>query len=229
MRSRSNVWISVTTGCRFGGGVLIDREVADAEERELERARDRRGRQRERVDLGAHLPQPLFHRDAEPLLLVDRRAGRGRLNSTFFAGEPLRPDHDVDVAALHPGEDFLLLGGRDEPRQLGDFDWKAAQPFGERLEVLEREDRRRDEHGDLLAVLHGLERGADRRSPSCRSRRRRRRAGPSGSAAPCPPSRRSAARRLVGRVLPLEGRLHLALPHRVRREAVARELAFRFA
>ena len=58
-------------------GVTIGRrgedigEVAGAHERELERPRDRRGGHRQRVHLGAHLPDLLLHRDAKLLLLID--------------------------------------------------------------------------------------------------------------------------------------------------------------
>ncbi len=52
------------------------------------------------------------------------------------------------------------LGGRGEPGQLPDDDRELRHPLAEGLEVLVREQRRRDENGHLLAVLHGLERGA---------------------------------------------------------------------
>ena len=54
------------------------RHVAQADERHVERARDRRGGERERVDVFAHFFQALFVGDAEALLFVDDRAGRGR-------------------------------------------------------------------------------------------------------------------------------------------------------
>ena len=47
------------------------RQFAHAGERELQRARDRRRRERQHVDLGAQLLQPLLVVDAEMLLLVD--------------------------------------------------------------------------------------------------------------------------------------------------------------
>ncbi len=48
-----------------------DRELAHAGHGELERARDRRRRERQHMDLGAELLQPLLVVDAEMLLLVD--------------------------------------------------------------------------------------------------------------------------------------------------------------
>ena len=53
------------------GGVSITRHVADADQRHVQRARDRRRRQRQHVDLAPQLLQPLLVRDAEALLLVD--------------------------------------------------------------------------------------------------------------------------------------------------------------
>ncbi len=53
------------------GRRLDRRHVADAGERHVQRARDRRGGERQHVDLAAHLLEALLVRDAEALLLVD--------------------------------------------------------------------------------------------------------------------------------------------------------------
>ena len=58
------------------------RDVAQAGERHVQRARDRRGRQREHVDLEPQRPQELLLGDAEALLLVHDH-------------EPERLRHDV--------------------------------------------------------------------------------------------------------------------------------------
>ena len=52
-------------------------DVAQAGERHLQRARDRRRRQRQHVDAQPQLAQQLLLLDAEALLLVDDHAGRG--------------------------------------------------------------------------------------------------------------------------------------------------------
>ena len=49
----------------------MTRQVADPGQRQVERARDRRGRQRQHVDLAPELLEPLLGGDAEALLLVD--------------------------------------------------------------------------------------------------------------------------------------------------------------
>ena len=54
---------------------------------------------------------------------------------------------------------FNLLGGL-ESAHLRHFHRESLIPLGERLVMLLHEQRGGHEHGDLLAVLHGLERGA---------------------------------------------------------------------
>ena len=53
------------------GRGLDDGHLPDARDRHLQRARDRRGRHREHVDVGAQRLEVLLVLDAEPLLLVD--------------------------------------------------------------------------------------------------------------------------------------------------------------
>ena len=53
---------------------------------------------------------------------------------------------------------FGLLVGL-EPRQRRDVHREGGEPLGERRVVLLHEQRRRHQDGDLLAVLHRLERG----------------------------------------------------------------------
>ena len=68
-------------------------------------------------------------------------------------------DDDVDLAVgqvrQHP---FRLLVGLESAQRL-DADGEFAEAFGECGEVLLNQQRGRDQDGDLLAVLHGFERG----------------------------------------------------------------------
>ena len=114
----------------------------------------------------------------------------------------------------------LLLGRRHEPGEEADLERERPEALAERRVVLGREDRRRHEHGDLLAVLDRLERGPQ---------------GDLGLAvadvADDEPVHRPAGlhveldlgdgAELVGRLLVREARLHLGLPGRVGREGVA--------
>ena len=93
---------------------------------------------------------------------------------------------------------------------------EVAQPLHEGAVVLQGEDRRGDQHGDLLAVHGGLERRADGHLGLAESTVAAR-AGPSAGPTPCPADGRRR-RLLVGRVLPAERRLQLVLQIAVRRE-----------
>ncbi len=82
---------------------LDDRDVAQARERHLERPRDRRGRQREHVDLQAQLAHQLLLLHAEALLLVDDEQPE-LLGPHVAREQPVRADEDVDLALLEVGE-----------------------------------------------------------------------------------------------------------------------------
>ena len=56
---------------RFCGAVAITGEVAQAFQRHRQRARDRRGGQRQHIDLGAHRLQRFLLAHAETVFLVD--------------------------------------------------------------------------------------------------------------------------------------------------------------
>ena len=138
------------------GRRLDDAEVADPGHRQVERARDRRGRQRQHVDLAAELLEPLLGGHAEALLLVDDHQAKV-LEPDVLAEQTMRPDDDVDGPVGETLERRGLLLGRDEPRQQPDLERERREALAERRVVLRREDGRRHEHRDLLAVLRRLE------------------------------------------------------------------------
>ena len=82
---------------------LDHRDVAQARERHVQRARDRRRAQREHVDLEPELAQQLLLRDAEALLLVDDDEAE-ILRDRVAREDPVRPDQDVDLALAELGE-----------------------------------------------------------------------------------------------------------------------------
>ena len=140
---------------------LDDREVSQAGEREMKRARDRRRRHREHVDRGLPLLQPLLLRDAEPLLLVhDEQAQIAE--GDVLAEEAVGGDQDVHRPFGDLLDHGLLLGARPQAGEELDCHREGGEPARERPEVLVREDRRRREHRDLLPVEHGLEGRAHR-------------------------------------------------------------------
>ena len=87
-----------------------EREVADAGEAHLQRARDRRRRQREHVDVGAQLLDRLLVRHAEALLLVDDEQAEV-LERDVARQQPVGADDDVDLADLSPSITFLACAG----------------------------------------------------------------------------------------------------------------------
>ena len=79
-----------------------EREFAHAGERQLERARDRRGGECEHVDVFAQLLQALLVGDAEVLLLVDDdQSEAGEIDR--LAEQRVRADDDIDLAILQSG------------------------------------------------------------------------------------------------------------------------------
>jgi hypothetical protein len=140
---------------------LDDGEIANARERHVERARDRRRRERQHVDRGAEGADALLVLHAEAMLLVDDEEPQiAELH--VLLDHPMRTDDDVDPSARAAGDRLLDLGGGAEARQHIDRDRVAVETRLERLKVLLREDRRRDEHGHLLAAEHAQERRAHR-------------------------------------------------------------------
>ena len=146
---------------RFRGGVVVvlahvgedrlavfgrrvhEREVADAGERQLQRARDRRGGEREHVDVGAHVLDALLVLHAEALLLVDDE--QAELRHLHVVGEqPVGADHHVDRAGFEVAGDRRLLLRRQEAREHLHPHRVVGEPLAEGLAVLAREQRGRE-------------------------------------------------------------------------------------
>ncbi len=142
------------------GWRLDHRDVAQAGERHMERARNRRRAEREHVDLEPQLAQELLLRDTEPLLLVDDDETE-LLRDHVAREHPVRADQDVDLALGVVGEHVLDVGGLPEPRDHLDAHREIAVAGAERVPVLLREHGRRHEHQHLLAVDGDRERRAN--------------------------------------------------------------------
>ena len=117
---------------------LDHRQVADPDEGQVERPRDRRRRERQDVDLGAELLEALLGGDAEALLLVDDEQAEVA-EADVLREEPMRPDHDVHGArprgrpASPPApspERPARAGGRwpGRPRSAGRTSARAGRP-----------------------------------------------------------------------------------------------------
>ena len=100
---------------------LDHRHVADADQRHVERARNRRRAHRQHVDLAAHLLDALLVGDAEALLLVDDQQPE-IVEDHVLRQQAVRPDDDVQLAFRQVGQRDLLLGLRAEPADHVDLD-----------------------------------------------------------------------------------------------------------
>ena len=87
---------------------LDDRHVADADERHVQRPRNRRRAHRQHVDLLLELLDLLLVADAEPLLFVDHEKPE-IAELDVLRQQPMRADDDVDLAGGEIGERLLLL------------------------------------------------------------------------------------------------------------------------
>ena len=139
---------------------LDDRHVADADERHVQRARDRRRAHRQHVDVLPQLLDLLLVRDAEALLLVDDEQPEiAELH--VLRQQAVRADDDVDLAGGEIGE--RCPSARPCVRNRLTMSMRTGKPANrslQRLLVLERQDRRRRQERDLLAVHHRFERRA---------------------------------------------------------------------
>ncbi len=143
------------------GRRLDDAHVADAADRHVQRARDRRRRQREHVELRAQLLQALLLHDSEAVLLVDDEEPEA-FEAHVALEQAMRADDDVDLAALEPLHRARLRLVVDEPRQHLDHDRKVLEPLAEYVEVLLREHGGWRQQGDLLAAHRRFEGRAQR-------------------------------------------------------------------
>ena len=144
-----------------GRRVVERADAADAEQRAVQRARDRRRRQRQHVDLGAQLLEPLLLPHAEALLLVDDDQ-REVVEGDAFAQQLVRADDDVDAALQQLVLDRAPVGAGAVARQHLDRQAERLAAARERARVLLGEDRRRAQHGDLPAAERHAERRAQR-------------------------------------------------------------------
>ena len=137
------------------------------------------------------------------------------------------PITQIDLAGREAVDHLPGLTGGEEAGEHLDPDRVAGEPVGEGVAVLLGEQRRRHQHGDLLAVLDRLERGADgdlglaepdvaahqavhrvRRSPCRPSPRRSRCAGRASRRTGTPPPSRAATGCPAAKAWP--GRVHAA-------------------
>ena len=127
-----------------------DRQIPNARQRQLQRPRDGRCCQREHVDIGPQLFEPLFMRDTKALLFIDHQKPKiVELNA--FGQQRVRAHHDIDGAGCHPLLGLGRLFRPDKARQLPHMDRKAAKPFRKALGMLPGQQRCGRDHRHLNA------------------------------------------------------------------------------
>ena len=192
---------------------LDDAHVADADESEVQRARDGRGRQRKHVDLGLESLESLLVGDAETLLLVDDDEAEV-LELDVLAEEAMGTDDQINAAGREPSHGLELLLSGHEAAERTDGHGVGREPLGERGEMLRGKHRRRYEHGHLRTRRDGLEGGAQcdfgLAVADIPDHEAVHRSGPFQVGLDL--DRRAE---LIGRLLVRERRLHLGLPGRV--------------
>ena len=134
--------------------------VARAGEREVKRARNRRGAERQHVHKRAQPLEFFLVQHAEALLLVNHHQPKF-LEHDVALNQPVRADDDVHRAGRQIPDDALLFAMRAEAREQFDAHRVIRHAFAERVEMLLRQNGRRHQHGNLLAAHHGFERGAN--------------------------------------------------------------------
>ena len=158
----------VVEGCHCGkyrvavGRRSVDcAEVARSHQRELQGARYRRCRHRERIDIHFHLLQLLFHAYAELLFFIDYEQSEV-FEFHSFANEFVCADDYVDFSGCKIGKYGFHVFGFPCAGQIIDPDREFFQARRECGEMLECQHCRRHEHCGLLAVGGCFESGAYR-------------------------------------------------------------------
>ena len=136
------------------------RQITQAADRHLQRARDRRGAQREHVDLGAQLLDALLVGHAEALLFVhDQQAEL--LEVHVLRQHAMGADHDVELALLELRARVspVLPSSRSATAARSRIGY-SCHALAEGLGVLLREHRGRAQHRDLATGHRDAKRSA---------------------------------------------------------------------
>ena len=140
---------------------LQDAHIPDPGEAHVERARDRRGRQRQNVHFLAQLLDLLLMGDAEALLLVHDQQAQV-FKGDILRQEPVGSDHDINSAVPETLHGFRLLGPAPEAAHEVDPDREILHALQKRIVMLLGQDRSRNQDGNLPVLLDCLEGGPDR-------------------------------------------------------------------
>ena len=134
---------------------------ADADQRHLQGARNRRGGERKHVDGFLHFLDLFLMFNPEALFFVnDQQPEIVKLH--VFGQNPVRADDHIDLSFLEFAQNFLLFGLHDKPVEDLDVNREVFKALHGRGGVLQGKDRGRAQKRDLLALGNRLERSPQR-------------------------------------------------------------------
>ena len=143
-------------GIAVGRWSLYDAQVACSHERELQGARYRGGRERERIYTHLQLAQLLLHRYAKLLLLIDDEQTQVfELHALSY--EFVCAHHDVHLTVLEPLQHLLRVGSRAGTAQVLHAAGEVFQSLREGAPMLVGQHGGGHQHRHLLVVTCRLE------------------------------------------------------------------------
>ncbi len=119
------------------GRGLDGRHIPDPQHRHVEGPGNRGGGEREHVDFGAELFQPLLGAHPKALLFVHDEEPQVAEPDVRLQ-EPVGADDHIDGPVPQPAQDLLLFPPRAEPGEHLHHDRKGSKAIRERLKVLQR-------------------------------------------------------------------------------------------
>ena len=141
------------------GRSLNDGDIAQTDQRHVQRPGDGRRAHAEHVDILLNLFQALLVADAESLFLVhNQQTEVCELN--VFRQDAVRADQDIDSPRRDALKNFFLLAQGAETVEHLDGDGEGGKALLEGFEMLKRQNRSRRQHRYLFIVSEGLECGS---------------------------------------------------------------------
>ncbi len=134
-------------------------DVAYAGQRHVERAGDGCGGEREHIHFGAQLFEMLLVGHAEALLFIDDHQPEV-FEADILADEAVGADDDIHLPEHEFADDLILFAGRAEAREHLNIGGEGLQALAEGLIMLLRQNGGGHEHGNLFAIHHRFEGGA---------------------------------------------------------------------
>ena len=125
----------------------------------MQRAWDRCRGHRQHIHGAAQPLEPFLDFHAEALFFVDDHESEV-VESDVLRRQAVCADHDVDASGRKALDNVALFVRAAEPTEPRDVERKLRHPFAECVKVLFGQDRGRDQHRNLVAAVHGLERRA---------------------------------------------------------------------